>query len=242
MIIKKWIFILWILPSILWAQEKTIVYDEMAEERKLPPFRELSVDGGINVYFSPFNKQTVAVSARDAASRALIITEVEGGRLRIRAGSRKGYARGDMHLKVYVSVPRLEKIIANGASNIYVNGILSGNELLIQLNGASDFAGAVDVEKLHIHQTGASDSRLSGRVNWLQVQLSGASDMKSYGCAANDLEATLSGASRLQVTVNRELTVTASGASDVFYKGKGVVKKLSSTGASTIRAVAMSDQ
>ncbi len=239
---KKWMFIFILLPSFLTAQEKTIVYDEMAEERKLPAFTELSVEGGINVYLSPFGKQAVAVSAREAGFRDLIVTEVEGGRLRIRMGTRKGSSRGDMRLKVYVSVPRLEKIIANGASDIFVNGILKGDELQIQLNGASDFAGAVDVEKLRIQQTGASDSRLSGRVNQLQVQLSGASDMKSYGCAVNDLEAMVSGASRLEVNVNRELTVTASGASDVFYKGKGVVKKLTSTGASTIRAVISTDQ
>lgn len=234
---KKWLLLLVCFPAFLYAQEKTMVYDANAAERTLPAFSELIVEGGIDVFLSPFQKQAVAVSARDLSTRNRILTKVEGKTLRIGMSSRNGLARGDLRLRVYISVPHIEKLKANGASDIFVNGILTGDELSIQLNGASDFSGAIEVKKLIIQQTGASDSRLSGRVGELQVLLSGASGMRAYNCVADVLQATLSGASSLQATVNRELMITASGASDVHYKGNGVVKKLQSTGASTVRAV-----
>jgi hypothetical protein len=43
-----------------------------------------------------------------------------------------------------------------------------------------------------------------------------------------------SGASDIRITVNKELTANVSGATDVKYKGDGVVKDIRSSGSSSI--------
>jgi len=48
-------------------------------------------------------------------------------------------------------------------------------------------------------------------------------------------DVTASGASGVQITVNKELSAKVSGASDINYKGAGLIRDLKSTGASSIK-------
>ena len=42
-------------------------------------------------------------------------------------------------------------------------------------------------------------------------------------------------ASDAEITVNKELTVDASGGSDVYYKGSGVIRNVRSSGSSSVK-------
>ncbi len=48
--------------------------------------------------------------------------------------------------------------------------------------------------------------------------------MRDFNFNTDNLDAYLYGASEVSVTVNQKLDVTASGASNVYYKGSGVVE------------------
>jgi hypothetical protein len=71
----------------------------------------------------------------------------------------------------------------------------------------------------------------------VKVHLSGASDMKAFDLSTEICEVDASGASDVSVTVSKELYVHVSGASDVRYKGKGIVKESRTSGASSIKWV-----
>lgn len=58
--------------------------------------------------------------------------------------------------------------------------------------------------------------------------------MKAYDFVTENCTAHASGASDVNITVNKELNVHASGASDIFYKGTAVIKELHSSGASSV--------
>jgi hypothetical protein len=139
-----------------------------------------------------------------------------------------------MKLKAYVSFRVLNKLVASGASDVYVNGVIKSDRLDIQLSGASDFKGAVNVNELNLDQSGSSDSQLSGRAARLKVELSGASDLKGYSLETDYCDINASGASDSQITVNKELSVHASGASDVNYKGAAVTREAHTSGASSV--------
>lgn len=235
---KTILFLIGLIPLFLQAQQKLIVYDERAELRTVSAFTEIRVEGGIDVYLSPDPIQKLVVSAATDAFRNNIITEVDGKQLRIyQRSDRKGSSGVNKKMKVYISAPVLEKIVAIGASDVFVQGVLKGKVLNLQLSGASDFAGAVEVDQLVISQSGSSDARLNGKAKSMDIVLSGASDLKGFDCRANAVKAYVSGASKLEITVDEELSVMASGASDVIYKGKGVIKKQTVSGASTLKAL-----
>ena len=146
------------------AQEKVIINDPNAQVRNVSGFNEISVSGGIDLYLSPDDKETVVVSANDNRYRDRIITRVVNNRLEIYFDN-KGYVRwpDNMKMKAYVSFKSLEKLKASGSSDVFVNGIIKSDKLELSLSGSSDFKGAVQVNDMVLNQSGSSDSRISGR-------------------------------------------------------------------------------
>jgi len=224
-----------ILGNVFAQEEKVLVNDPNAQQRNVIGFNEISVAGGIDLYLSPDDKETVVVSASDEKYRDRIITKVVNGRLQIYFDDKKGFRwPTNMRLKAYVSFRSLKLLIASGASDVFVNGVIKSDQLRIELSGASDFKGAIDVNELVMDQSGSSDSRISGRADRLKIEVSGASDMKAYDLEVNYCDAHASGASDIQITVNKELSAKASGASDIEYRGTGLVKDVKTSGSSSI--------
>ncbi len=221
--------------STLMAQ-KTIINDPHAEARVARGFHAIEVSGAIDLFLSQGEQEAVAVSAQDPTMRDHIRTEVVDGVLRIsfENGGWRSWGRG-RKLRAYVSFTDLDKLGASGASNIYVDGVLSVKKLELGLSGASDFKGAVRVDELAISQSGASDVSITGSVGGLTtIRASGASDVKGYDLVTENCSVQVSGASDVRITVNKELNAHASGASSIEYKGDAVIKDLHSSGASNV--------
>jgi hypothetical protein len=137
-------------------------------------------------------------------------------------------------LKAYVSFKNLDRLQASGASDVFVDGAISGDRLDLHLSGASDFKGAVKLNSLSIDQTGASDVTIKGIVGSLSIAASGASDTKGFELVTEKCSVQASGASDISITVNKELDARVSGASSVNYRGDAVIKESHSSGASSI--------
>jgi hypothetical protein len=216
--------------------QETVVQDPNAELRPAKGFHGIRVSSAIVLYLTQGPEEKVVVSAKDVKMRDRIKTEVVDGILVIRLeGSWKWWHLGDSKLKAYVSYTTLNEITASGASSVYVDGVIAGEKLTLNLSGASDFKGAIKVSQLSVDQTGASDSHLTGQVAGMAtIRLSGASEVKGYDLAVETCSAHASGASDVQITVNKELEADCSGASGVYYKGSGVLRESHSSGASSV--------
>jgi hypothetical protein len=216
--------------------QKTVINDPNAEVRSVKGYHGIDISSAIDLYLSQGDQETVAVSAADIKWRDRIRTEVVNGILKIWLDN-KGWAwsSGNKKMKAYVSFTMLDKLVASGASDVYVDGVITGKELYINLSGASDFKGAVKVSELKLDQSGASDAHITGTVEGLTtIMSSGASDVKGYELATASCNAHISGASDVRITVNKELNVHASGASSVYYKGDAVIREMHSSGASSV--------
>lgn len=215
--------------------QKTIIYDPNAETRSVSSFSAIRVSGGIDLYLSQSDREAVAVSSAEEASKSRIKTVVDNGVLKIYyEESGKSWSSGNKKLKAYVSFTTLRKLDASGASDVYVDGIIKGDGLSIRLSGASDFKGAVQVNELDLEQSGASDATISGRVTNLEVKASGASDLKGFELSTSVCSAKAYGASDVKITVEKELQVEASGASSIQYKGNAVITSTKTNGASSV--------
>lgn len=215
------------------AQE-TIVHDANAELRPVKGYHGIEVSSAIELYLSQGSEETVAVSAKDLKMRDRIITEVVNGILKIRLDGIH-WLHGRYKLKAYVSFTTLDMISASGASNTYLDGVISGDKLLLHLSGASEFKGAVKVNTLDIDQSGASDIHITGTVSGqASIRLSGASDVKGYDLVVQDCTVHATGASDIQITVNHALSAEASGASSIDYKGGAELKEFHTSGASDV--------
>ncbi len=219
------------------SAQKDIVNDPNAELREISgSFNSIKVSGGINLFLSQADDIAVAVSASEQKYKDAIKTEVVNGVLQIFALSDKAWGswKGNKNLRVYVAFKTLQKIDAAGACDIQVSGVITTPQLAIELSGACDFKGGLAVNELKLNLSGASDVKLTGTANKITIVSSGASDVKSYDLITDYCTAKASGASDINITVNKELYANASGASDIFYKGNAEVKERHTSGASSV--------
>jgi len=232
---KYFLPIMGMLITMVSVAQKTFVNDANAEVRLLTgSFNKINISGGIDLYLSQYETASVAVSASTDQYRQNIKTIVENNTLRIFYDGGKSWNTGNKKMKAYVSFKTLEKIYASGACDIQVAGMIEVTALALDMNGASNFKGIVKVSNLSMQLGGASDVRISGAANTVSIESSGASDVKGYDLITEICNAKASGASDINITVNKELNARASGASDIYYKGTAVIKDMHSSGASSI--------
>jgi Putative auto-transporter adhesin, head GIN domain len=233
--VKYLLQILCLLTSFTSFAQKQFVVDPDAEVREVfGSFTSIKVSNAVHLYLSKGDVEAIAISADEEKYKQGIKTEIDNGALNIFYDGPRVWNGRNQKLNVYVSYKSLEQITATSASNVLVAGVMELPLLNIKISGASDFKGQLNIEELNVKLSGASDMRLSGTVKNINVECSGASDFKSYGLIAETGSIKASGASDVTITINKEMTVNASGASNVYYKGDAVVKEKHSSGASSI--------
>lgn len=211
------------------------IKDENAEVREAKNFTVIRVGSAFDVYLTQGNEESVAVSASDKKYMQDIKVEVKNGVLAIGYNPKGKWNSGNRKLKAYISFKTLDKLDVSGACDVDIIGVWKSEGAKIELSGASDFTGKVDFQKLSVDISGASDIKISGSVGSLDVEASGASSFKGFDLAAEYCNADASGASDIRIQVNKELSVEASGASDIHYKGTGLIRDLKTSGASSIK-------
>lgn len=232
---KRWIlFFLALFPLGLMAQ-KVIINDPNVSLRTVGTFHSIRVSNGIDLFLSQDETESLAVSALKAEYRDRIKTEVEDGVLKISFDNNRFNFSGPMKLRAYIGFKELRRIVASGASDVIATSTISVKELTIDMSGASDFKAALDVGVFTAKLTGASDAKLSGKASSVNIDASGASDVKAFELVTDYCNVESSGASDVQITVNRELSAKASGASDIHYKGDAVIKNMQASGASSVK-------
>ncbi len=230
--------ILLLLTSLPGFGQKQFVVDPDAELREISgSFTSIKVSNAIHLYLSKGDTEAIAISADEEKYKQGIKTEIENGELHIFYDGPRVWNGRNQKLNVYVSYKSLEQITASSASNVLLAGIMELPMLNIKISGASDFKGQLNIGELNVRLSGASDMKLSGTVKNITIECSGASDFKSYDLISETAVVKASGASDITITVNKEITANASGASNVYYKGDAILKEKHSSGASSIAKV-----
>ena len=219
---------------VLAVSAQPVMNDPNVQPRQVGSFDKIVVGGSFDVFINQSDSYGVAVSARNTEETNKIKTEVKNGTLYIKYES-GSWAKGDMELKAYVSVKELSRMEVNGACDVITKGMIAADALEISISGSSDFTGAVAVRNLKLDASGASDYRMQGKAENCKISVSGSSDVKAYELITEFCEVSVSGASDVQITVNKELKANGSGASDINYKGTGIIRESKLSGASDIK-------
>ena len=211
------------------------INDKNAEVRNVSGFNAIRVSGAIDLFLSQGNTEAVAVSGSEKKYIDKIKTEVVNGTLKIYYdGDKLSWNTTNKKLKAYVSFKQINALEASGASDVKISGTINATALEINLSGASDLDGALKVGDLKITSNGASDVKITGSATNINIEAGGASDVKGYDFTVENCTAKATGASDIHLTVNKEISAHASGASSVFYKGDAVMKDVHTSGASSV--------
>lgn len=161
----------------------------------------------------------------------LIETNIDGDRLII---STKKNIRKAKHLEIVISSPEFKNLQLSGAVSIHSKGSLKGDELRIETSGAAEVDLTIDYDELRCEHSGASEVELKGMARSVRISSSGATDLRLFELDVRNMRLDLSGASEARINVSRELSVEASGASEIRYKGNPKITKTELSGASSI--------
>ena len=234
---KKLFSLLLITGLITAASAQKTINDANAQKRNVSGFHAIEVSGGIDLYLSQ-GEEAVAVSAAKTEYRDKIITEVKDGVLKIWFDWKNSskFEWSNRKMKAYVSFKDIDRLEGSGGSDISIDGSIKVAKLALEISGGSDFDGKVETSELEIQASGGSDVRISGKATRLAIDASGGSDFKGYDLASDICNVEASGGSDVQGTVNKELSANASGGSDVYYKGTGLIRDLK-TSSSSIKKV-----
>lgn len=234
----KHIFSLVILIGLLTqANAQELVYDANAEVRTVAAFDHIKVNGAIAIFLSQGTEQAVAISSEDGKYNNKIETEVRNGELRIfvESGNWNNWNWGNKSLKAYVTVTDLNGLDINGASSCKITGLLKVEDLEIEISGASVVKGEIAAESLSFSLSGASVAEVKGTTTDLTVAASGASGFRGFELGSETADVTASGASGISVNASKELKASASGVSNIGYKGGAVIRDLDVGGGSSLK-------
>lgn len=232
---KQLLLLLTLFTATLAASAQKTVYDANAELRNVGSFHTIQLSNAFTVTITQGDEEGVAVSASDVAETQNIKTKVEDGVLKIWYQLDKKWSRKNTKLRAYISVKNLEAIRASGACDIKIEGTLNAANLKIDLSGASDLSGQVNVSnQLVARLSGASDLTLKGNADNVDIDVNGASEVKAFDFNTANCKIEASGASSVQISVAKELSAQLSGASSVRYKGTAMIKDIKTSGASSI--------
>ncbi len=215
------------------AQESVVIDANVTARTLQEKFDKIRVSGNINLVLSQADRASLAVSASEQKYTADIVTVVENGTLRISWAGGNSWSR-NRQLTVYVGFNQISAIEASGASDVRIVGSIQQEELKIDLTGASNLRGSLDLKLFVISLSGASEARLNGKAKQLTINSSGASDVHAYDLAVETCNASASGASDLKLKVSEELNAVASGASHIYHKGEAQKINVKSSGVSKV--------
>jgi hypothetical protein len=201
------------------------------ETRDVSGFHGIDVGGAFEVILIKANKEKVVLEIDDNLM-PYVTTKVFGGILEI--DNKKDF-RNPTELKVTIYYKSIDEIDLSGAASIYSDDVLTTESLEIDASGASDIELKLDTDYLEADFSGASKVEFSGRAESVEVETSGATVYRAVDLETKSCELDASGAAVARIWVTEELSLEASGASSVRYKGSPSIDLISISGASSVR-------
>ncbi|MBK8610210.1 MAG: DUF2807 domain-containing protein [Chitinophagaceae bacterium] len=200
------------------------------ENRSVGNFSAISVGGSIDVEVQIGPVTAVRVEADDNIVR-YINTSVSGNTLQIKTESNHGFT--NVHMKVYVTTPELNKIKASASSDVVVMDIIkSAGKLSFHASSSASIRAEVDAPEIESDASSSATITLSGRTKDHDAQASSSSEINAFELKSENTVARASSSGDIQVHASVNLDARASSSADIEYIGAAKVNSTTSSSGS----------
>jgi|GEM_PF-6602567 len=195
-------------------------YKVSQEDRSVPPFTALYIDGLMNVYLQPGAKEQLTIKADDHILPQ-VKTVVENGVLKIYT---EGLIRGERVKDAYITYVHLDSIHAAGVGTLTSRDVLPLDSFLLRASRAAEVRLQIHAKQLDLQMHDNANVQLAGAVNEFLCSIDDHGDMMAYNLKANKAKVNLvtgpqsPGVARIQVLDS--LWANVSGPRDLYYKGE----------------------
>jgi hypothetical protein len=170
------------------------------EERSVPPFTAVRLDGSAEVTIEIGKEQKVTIELDDNLLSS-VKTEVVDNTLVI--GAKKGFStRVGLHVRIVA--PKIEGVAVNGSGVVHVSG-LQGEAFRVDISGSGDITA-------------------SGAVDRVEADISGSGSADLTKLVAKDALGKVGGSGDIAFDATSTLKAEVSGSGTVRYKGSPKVE------------------
>jgi hypothetical protein len=201
------------------------------EVRDVRDFTGVHVSSGIDVYLSEGDQFEVRVEA-DENLLEVIETEVRGNMLEV--GTDRVNIRRANSKKVYVTLPELTELKISSAGDCDGQTLFHCDDLRLSISSAGDLSLEVEADRINIDISSSGDARIAGSANVLDASLSSAGDLDAWDLEARKVEVSVSSAGDARVFATEEISMSASSAGNIYYRGDAKVIHSSKSSAGDI--------
>ena len=226
--------ILLALPSCIidgWDQGISGKGNVVEEVRDIDGFTGVKVSSGIDVYLSQGNNFEVKVEA-DENLHEVILTELEGNMLLVK--TERMNIRNAKSKKVHVTLPELTALKISSAGDLVGQTRFSCEDLRISVSSAGDLSIEVEAGRIDLDISSSGDVSLSGSAEEFNVSLSSAGDLNAFDLLAAKVDVNVSSAGDARVHATEEISMSASSAGNIYYRGDAKVMHSQSSSAGNI--------
>lgn len=197
------------------------------------PIRQVSrviVSSSLRIRIVKGNVTSLKARGLDASDD--LIVDDGGGRLEIKLRSHF-FDHFNKNVEVLLVVEDVNNITLEGDVRAELEGFTLG-ELELNCSGVAKCEGNVSLDYLKVGLEGAPELTLSGNACNLSVKAEGVGKLNAEDLKSDDVIATASGASKINVFARRTLKATASGVGHIRYYGNPASAVCNATGAAKI--------
>jgi hypothetical protein len=214
------------------------VFAQQSKVVGITNFSGIHVSSGIDLYLTQSSLENIKVSANPDLLKNVLV-EKQGTIVNIsyKNNIRWGNTFKGQSIKVYMSFKTLQAISASGGSDVYGQNTIKSSDLKLDFSGGSDLKLELQTKNLNVESSGGSDLSLKGSSTNLVVNISGGSDLDAFDLKADYAKVNASGSSDANINVTKGLQASATGGSDIHYKGDAALNVTSSSKSGEVQRV-----
>jgi hypothetical protein len=201
------------------------------ETRDISGFTGVHLSSGIDVLLSEGKEFQVVVEA-DENLLEVIETELDGDMLVV--GTDHVNIRKARSKKVHVTMPELESLRISSAGDCDGQTPFHCGDLKLSVSSAGNLSMEVEAERIKLDISSSGDARLSGSTGDFDVSLSSAGGLYAFDLVADVVNVNVSSAGDARVHATKEISMNASSAGNIHYKGDARVVRSSKSSAGDI--------
>jgi hypothetical protein len=201
------------------------------ETRDVTGFTGVHVSSGIDVYLSEGDQYEVVVEA-DENLIEVIETDLKGDMLVV--GTDQVNIRRAEAKRVHVTLPHLKELKISSAGDCKGQTPFHCGDLRLSISSAGDMSLEVEADRIVLDISSSVDAKITGKANLLDASLSSAGDLDAYDLEARSVEVNVSSAGDARVFATEEISMSASSAGNIYYRGDPKVVHSSTSSAGGI--------
>lgn len=198
----------------LFATTGLMAEEIITEERSVPDFTKIEIQGSVDVVYTQGSSVQVKVKG-ESKEVAQVITKVQNSTLIVDYRNNRTWFSGTSDLVVFAKSPVLTSVKIAGSGDFETENRVKGDKFSLAVHGSGDSQCRLDADDLEVKVHGSGDVSFSGVNNRMHITVNGSGDVD--GEDINLEEATIkqygSGDVKVEGTA-RNLNLSQSGSGD----------------------------